>query len=279
LVRPASEKDFVAPVSTKMRQARNCNEGDRPMGKLSGKVAWITGAGTGIGLAAAKALAQSGATVVMSGRREGVLASEAAQIRAGAGKAELAVLDVADSAAAARVAEGILARHGRIDILVNSAGVNTANRFWKNQTAQGWREVVGINLDGTFYTTQAVLPAMRARADGVIINVSSWAGVFHPRMTGPAYNGSKHAVTAMTETINMEEGVNGIRACTICPAEVATPILDSRPVPPSAEQRAKMLQPQDLGDVIRYVAELPPHACINQLIISPTWNRIYIENL
>lgn len=249
------------------------------MGKLSGKVAWITGAGTGIGLAAAKALAQSGATVVMSGRREGVLASEAAQIRAGAGKAELAVLDVADSAAAARVAEGILARHGRIDILVNSAGVNTANRFWKNQTAQGWREVVGINLDGTFYTTQAVLPAMRARADGVIINVSSWAGVFHPRMTGPAYNGSKHAVTAMTETINMEEGVNGIRACTICPAEVATPILDSRPVPPSAEQRAKMLQPQDLGDVIRYVAELPPHACINQLIISPTWNRIYIENL
>jgi len=249
------------------------------MGKLSGKVAWITGAGTGIGLAAAKALAQSGATVVMSGRREGVLASEAAQIRAGAGKAELAVLDVADSAAVARVAEGILARHGRIDILVNSAGVNTANRFWKNQTAQGWREVVGINLDGTFYTTQAVLPAMRARADGVIINVSSWAGVFHPRMTGPAYNGSKHAVTAMTETINMEEGVNGIRACTICPAEVATPILDSRPVPPSAEQRAKMLQPQDLGDVIRYVAELPPHACINQLIISPTWNRIYIENL
>ena len=249
------------------------------MGKLSGKVAWITGAGTGIGLAAAKALAHSDATVVMSGRREDVLASEAAQIRAGAGKAEVAVLDVADSAAVARVAEGILARHGRIDILVNSAGVNTANRFWKNQTAQGWREVVGINLDGTFYTTQAVLPAMRARADGVIINVSSWAGVFHPRLTGPAYNGSKHAVTAMTETINMEEGVNGIRACTICPAEVATPILDSRPVPPSAEQRARMLQPQDLGDVIRYVAELPPHACINQLIISPTWNRIYVENL
>jgi NADP-dependent 3-hydroxy acid dehydrogenase YdfG len=249
------------------------------MGKLSGKVAWITGAGTGIGLAAAKALAQSGATVVMSGRREDVLASEAAQIRAGAGKAEVAVVDVADSAAVGRVAEGILARHGRIDILINSAGVNTANRFWKNQTAQGWREVVGVNLDGTFYTTQAVLPAMRARADGVIINVSSWAGVFHPRMTGPAYNGSKHAVTAMTETINMEEGVNGIRACTICPAEVATPILDRRPVPPSAEQRAKMLQPQDLGDVIRYVAELPPHACINQLIISPTWNRIYIENL
>jgi NADP-dependent 3-hydroxy acid dehydrogenase YdfG len=249
------------------------------MGKLSGKVAWITGAGTGIGLAAAKALAQSGATVVMSGRREDVLAAEAAQIRAGAGKAEVAALDVADSAAVARVAEEILARHGRIDILVNSAGVNTANRFWKNQTAQGWREVVGINLDGTFYTTQAVLPAMRARADGVIINVSSWAGVFHPRLTGPAYNGSKHAVTAMTETINIEEGVNGIRACAICPAEVATPILDRRPVPPSAEQRAKMLQPQDLGDVIRYVAELPPHACINQLIISPTWNRIYLENL
>jgi NADP-dependent 3-hydroxy acid dehydrogenase YdfG len=162
---------------------------------------------------------------------------------------------------------------------VNSAGLNTPTRYWRSQTVDGWRDVIGINLDGSFYTIQAVLPAMRARKDGVIINVSSWAGVFHPKMTGAAYNASKHAVTAMTETINMEECVNGIRACAICPAEVATPIMDRRPVPPSAEDRARMLQSEDLGNTIRFVAEMPPHACINQLIISPTWNRMYIENL
>ena len=83
----------------------------------------------------------------------------------------------------------------------------------------------------------------------------------------------------MTETLNMEEGVNGIRACALCPGEVATPILDRRPVPPSAEDRARMVQADDVGHTIRFLAELPPHVCINQLIISPTWNRMYVDNL
>jgi len=249
------------------------------MNKLDGKVAWITGAGTGIGLAGAQALARAGAIVVMSGRREPVLAKEAETIRIDGGRAEVQTLDVSDPKSVQRVADGIVSRHGHIDILLNSAGLNTANRFWKNQSVEGWREVVGINLDGSFYTIHAVLPAMRAQRDGLIINVSSWAGVFHPKLTGAAYNGSKHAVTAMTETINMEECMNGIRACAICPAEVATPIMDRRPVPPSAEDRARMLQPDDLGQTIRFIAEMPAHACINQLIISPTWNRMYIENL
>ena len=249
------------------------------MNKLTGKVAWITGAGSGIGLGGALALARAGATVVLSGRRSSLIDEQAANIRAEGGRAEGQPLDVTDAGAVDAAAGAILARHGRIDILLNSAGLNTLNRLWKNQTVPGWRDVVGTNLDGTFYTVHAVLPAMRERKDGLIINVSSWAGVFHPKFTGAAYNGAKHAVTALTETINMEEGVNGIRACAICPAEVATPILDTRPVPPSAQDRARMLQPQDLGDTIRFIAELPPHACINQLIISPTWNRMYIENL
>ena len=249
------------------------------MNKLQGKVAWITGAGSGIGLAGAQALAAAGAKVVMSGRRADVLATEADKICTAGGAAEVAVLDVSDAAAVQAVAERILARHGRIDILVNSAGLNNPNRYWKNQTVAGWREVIGINLDGTFYTVQAVLPAMRAQQDGLVINVSSWAGVFHPKLTGAAYNGSKHAVTALTETINMEECMNGIRACAICPAEVATPIMDRRPVPPTALDRSRMLQAEDLGATIRFIAELPAHACINQLIISPTWNRMYIDNL
>lgn len=249
------------------------------MGKLDGKVAWITGAGTGIGLGGAQALAQAGALVVMSGRRAALLAEQADKIRAAGGRAEVEALDVGDAASVQAVVDRILARHGRIDILINSAGLNNPNRYWRNQTVEGWREVVGTNLDGIFYATHAVLPAMRARQDGLVINVSSWAGVHHPKLTGAAYNGSKHAVTALTETINMEECQNGIRACAICPAEVATPIMDRRPVPPTAEDRARMLQPEDLGATIRFIAELPPHACINQLIISPTWNRMYINDL
>ena len=246
---------------------------------LEGKVTWITGAGTGIGLAGAQALAKAGATVIMSGRRAEVLEREAEQIRKSGGKAESQPLDVSDHEQVARVAADILRRHGRVDILVNSAGLNVTDRYWRNQTLEGWDEVIGANLDGSFYTTFAVLPAMRKQRDGLVINVSSWAGVYHAQLTGAAYNASKHAVVAMTETINMEECANGIRACAICPAEVATPILDRRPVPPSAEDRARMLQAEDVGNTIRFVAELPAHACINQIIISPTWNRLYVGGL
>jgi len=249
------------------------------MSDLNGKVAWITGAGSGIGLAGAQALADAGATVVLSGRRKEVLEPEAEKLRIRGFKADIMPLNVADKNAVKKAAKEIVSRHGKIDILVNSAGINVPNRYWKNQTPEGWDEVIRINLDGSFYTVHAVLPGMRSRKDGVIINISSWAGVNHTQLTGAAYNASKHAVVALTETVNMEEAVNGIRACAICPAEVATPIMDKRPIPPSAEDRAKMLQADDLGATIRFIAELPARACINQLIISPTWNRMYVGGL
>lgn len=246
------------------------------MNKLSGKIAWITGAGSGIGLAGAQALAAAGATVVLSGRRTELLEKEAAAIVSAGGNAEAMALDVSDADAVAEVVRAILARHGAIDILVNSAGLNVPNRFWKDQTPGGWNEVIRINLDGSFYCIAAALPSMRKRQDGLIINISSWAGKYNSSVTGPAYNAAKHAVVAMTENLNQEECINGIRACAICPAEVATPILDKRPVPPPPEERAKMLQAEDLGRTIRFVAEMPPHACINEITISPTWNRIFL---
>ena len=249
------------------------------MSVLSEKVVWVTGAGSGIGLAGAKSLAEAGASVVMSGRRKEVLEPEAEKMRIRGFKVDIEPLDVADKAAVETAAKNILSRHGTIDILLNSAGMNVPHRYWKNQTPAGWDEVIRTNLDGSFYTTHAVLPGMRKRKDGLVINISSWAGAYHTKMTGAAYNASKHAVIAMTETINMEEATNGIRACAICPAEVATPIMDHRPVPPSADDRAKMLQSEDLGATILFVARLPARACINQLIISPTWNRMYVGGL
>jgi NADP-dependent 3-hydroxy acid dehydrogenase YdfG len=243
---------------------------------LRGSVAWITGAGSGIGLAGARELAAAGAKVVLSGRRAETLEREAAAIRSAGGEADAAPLDVGDAAAVASVTKSILARHGRIDVLVNSAGLNNPIRYWRDQTVPSWDEVIRINLSGTFYCVHAVLPAMRAQKGGLVINISSWAGRHTMALVGAAYNGSKHAVVSLSETINMEECKNGIRACAICPAEVATPIMDRRPVPPSAEERAKMLQPEDLGKTIRWVAEQPPHVCVNEILISPTWNRIYV---
>jgi len=243
---------------------------------LDGKIAWVTGGGSGIGRSGAEELAAGGATVVVSGRRPEQLEEVRAAIGAKGGKAEAVALDVTDARAVADAAAQIERRFGRVDILVNSAGMNVPQRFFKNLTPESFASVVSANLQGTLNTIHAVLPGMRARKDGLVINISSWAGRFDPYLTGPAYNASKHGVVAMTLSLNMEECVNGIRACVICPGEVATPILKKRPVPPSAEEQARMLQAEDLGRTIRFVAEMPPRVCLNEIVISPTWNRMWL---
>jgi len=236
-----------------------------------GKVAWITGGGSGIGLAGGIELARAGVHVVISGRSHDTLAAAEKQIKA-VGSCEAIALDVGSKQAVAKAAERI----GRVDILVNSAGINDPKRNFFNVSTDAWDRIVGINLSGMFYCVHAVLPGMRSRKDGVIINVSSWAGRYDTQFTGAAYNASKFGVGALTATLNMEEGANGIRACVVCPGEVATPILKTRPVPPSAEEMAKMVQPEDMGRVIRFIAETPPHVVLNEIVVSPAWNRIYL---
>jgi NADP-dependent 3-hydroxy acid dehydrogenase YdfG len=244
--------------------------------RVAGKVVWVTGGGSGIGEAGAVELAKCGAHVIVSGRRPDSLARVVATITTAGAKAEAMPLDVSDAAAVERTAAAIFARHGRVDILINSAGMNVANRFWKAVTPKGLASVVDANLTGTLYCMAAVLPGMRERRDGLIINISSWAGRYDATFTGPAYNASKHGVVAATATVNMEECVNGIRACVICPGEVATEILRHRPVPPSAEEMARMLQAEHLAATIRFVAEMPATVCLNEIVISPTWNRGYL---
>jgi NADP-dependent 3-hydroxy acid dehydrogenase YdfG len=239
------------------------------------RVAWITGGGTGIGEAGARALAAEGWTVVISGRRGAELARVADAIKAGGGSVETMPLDVSKVADVNKVAERILAHHGRIDLLVNSAGVNLPKRSWADLEQDGWDKLVEINLSGVMYCMRAVLPAMRAQKDGCIINVASWAGRHVSKMTGPAYTATKHAVLALTHSFNMDEYVNGLRACCLSPGEVATPIMKLRPVPPSDEVMAQMLQPDDLGRTIAFVANMPKHVCVNEILISPTWNRTF----
>ncbi|MSQ65971.1 MAG: SDR family oxidoreductase [Limnohabitans sp.] len=245
---------------------------------LKGQVAWITGGGSGIGLAGAVELAKAGAHVVISGRNPVTNASAIAQLQA-LGSAEPVLLDVADKHAVNAVAKQILAAHGRIDILVNSAGVNATKRNLDVLSTEAWDDVVNINLNGLFYCVHAVLPAMRAQAGGLIVNVSSWTGLYASKLTGPAYNATKRAVLALSESINMEECGHGIRATSLLPGEVATPILEKRPVPPSQETRKRMVQPVDMGRAILFLAQMPARACVNELVISPTHNRFYLGGL
>jgi NADP-dependent 3-hydroxy acid dehydrogenase YdfG len=245
---------------------------------LGGKLAWITGGGSGIGLAAGIEFARAGAHVVVSGRSAETLKKAEKEIKS-AGSGETISLDVSDQKEVAKAAAALLKRHGHIDILVNSAGINNPKRNFRNVSVEAWDQIVAINLSGMFYCCHAVLPGMRERKDGLIVNISSWAGRYASTLTGPGYNATKHAVVALTESINMEECANGIRATSILPGEVATPILEKRPVPPPPEERARMLQAEDLGRTILFIATLPPRACVNELIISPTWNRFYLGGL
>jgi len=244
----------------------------------SGKrVAWVTGGGSGIGEAGAEALAADGWTVVVSGRRKDALDAVVAKIGKTGGKAEAIVLDVSQKADVNKAADQILATHGRIDLLVNSAGVNVPKRSWADMELEGWDKLVEINLNGVLYCMRAVLPAMRKQKDGCIINVASWAGRHVSKMPGPAYTTTKHAVLALTHSFNMDECANGLRACCLSPGEVATPILKLRPQVPSEEEQAKMLQPEDLGRTIAFVASMPPRVCINEILISPTHNRGFLQ--
>lgn len=245
------------------------------------RVAWVTGGATGIGLATCEMLAARGWRVAISSRRAANVDEAVAKAAAKAkDKADVIglPLDVSDATGVEKAAKEIAAKWGRIDLLVNSAGINVRQRNWPDVSLEGWDQVIGINLDGLMYCMRAVLPAMRGRQEGTIVNVSSWAGKHVSPLTGPAYVASKHAVVALTHSFNMENAKDNLRACCVCPGEVATPILKSRPVVPTAEEQARMLQAEDVAGIIVYVAEAPQHVCVNEIVISPTHNRSFIGN-
>jgi NADP-dependent 3-hydroxy acid dehydrogenase YdfG len=246
------------------------------MAQLTGKIAWVTGAGSGIGEAAALALAHEGATVVLTGRRTAPLENVAGRIIAAGGQANVQAADLTDSKQVQTVADWITSQHGRLDILVANAGLNIVDRSWAKLQPDGIDTLIHGNLSSAFYSIIAVLPTMRAQKDGVIIITASMAGRFIGGPGGAGYGAAKHGVVAMSHSLNMEECMNGIRSSVVLPGEVATPILDLRPVPVTPEERARMAQPNDVGDLIKYIACLPPHVTINEVMITPTWNRGYI---
>ena len=204
------------------------------MSALSGKVAIVTGGAGAIGAAVARWLIDEGAQVVLIDRAADQLNNVVASLGSNASGA---VLDLADPTAIEATAADLIARFGHIDILVNNAGILSNNKI-ADAPYDEWRQIFAVNLDAAFLLTKAVLPAMRAQKDGCIINVASWAGRHVSKMPGPAYTTTKHAVLALTHSFNMDECVNGLRACCLSPGEVATPILNQRPVVPSEQEQA-----------------------------------------
>ena len=250
------------------------------MQDLRGKVAWVTGAGTGIGEAGAIALAQQGMTVVLTGRRRDALDGVAQRIHAaGAGKAQVEPADLTKASAVKTVVDVIQRELGRLDVVVNNAGANIPQRAWRALTPEGIDALIGGNLLSAFYVVQAALPVLRQQAGGLFIHTASWAGRFIGPVSGPGYTAAKHGMVAMSHTINLEECMHGIRSCVVCPGEVATPILKNRPIPETAETMRRMLQPEDMGELIAFIARQPVHVCINEVLVSPTHNRGYIGTM
>ena len=250
------------------------------MTDLTGKIAWITGAGTGIGEAAALALAEAGATVVLTGRRPAPLENVAHRIEhAGRAKAHVQPADLTKADETEKVGAYIRATFNRLDILVNNAGVNIVERHWDKLTPERIDTLLQSNLPAALYCVTVALPFMRAQKDGLMIHTASMAGRFIGGLSGPIYTVAKHGVVAMSHGLNMQECVNGIRSTVFLPGEVATPILDQRPNPVGPEMRAQMVQSADCGDLIRYIAGLPKHLVMNEVHLSPTHNRGYIAAL
>ena len=239
-----------------------------------GSITWVTGAGSGIGRACALAFARAGARLALTGRRIEMLEETAAAIGvAGGAEPLLAPADVTDAEAVSRAHAMIVETLGDPLVLVNSAGGNVKQRHWDNLEASGVSQVVDLDLKATFYCTLAVLPAMRARRDGRIVHIASQAGVSLQTVSGPSYSAAKHGVVAMSASLNAEQGIHGIRSICISPGEVETPILNTRPNPPSEEERKLMLQPEDVAEAALFAATLPPRACITELILLPTDDR------
>lgn len=236
--------------------------------QLAGKTAVVTGGGTGIGKGIALALAAEGCRVAVTGRRADKLAEAVAE--AGEHKLLARKADVANRQDVAELFDWVAGELGPVDILVNSAGVNVPKRSMAELAPQDWDLLMGVNATGVYNCMRAVLPDMRRRRDGLIVNISSIAGKRAGLLGGVAYCAAKFAMTALGGTVALEEGKNGIRITTIFPGEVETPILDHRPVPVSAEHRARILQPEDVAAAVVMIARLPARAHIPELIIKPT---------
>jgi NADP-dependent 3-hydroxy acid dehydrogenase YdfG len=230
----------------------------------------VVGASSGIGRETAVLFAREGARVMAAARRKDRLAELQAQLAKEGHPIEIATADASVTADMDALAKTTTGKFGKIDILVYVTGTNTKDRTMTRLTPAVWDMMIGVNLNGAFYATHAVLPGMRTAGAGHLIYIASISGIV-PDISGAAYQASKRGMLGLAHAIRVEEKENGIRTCVICPGLVETEILEKRPVKPSAETLAKALQPVDVAEAVLAVAKLPARAVVPEMQLMPTY--------
>lgn len=246
---------------------------EETMNALEGKVALVTGAGTGIGRATALLLAAEGARVALAGRRKEPLERVVADIERDKGTAVATTCDLTKPQQARELGAWALATLGGVDVLINNAGQSSSRRSIRWIGQDEWDAVLGVNTTGVYALTQSLLPSMLERGTGTVITVASMAALRPGGFSGVAYGVAKAGARALMQALHTELRNRGIRATTILPAEVDTPILDKRPLPPDAKARATMMQPEDVARAIVLVCTMPPRTVIEEIVMSPTFQR------
>ena len=236
---------------------------------MASKSVWITGAGSGVGAAAAQLFAQQGARLFLSDRQADRVAALRDKLAADASQIDISVGDLRDKEVAAAAGALIAEAGGRLDLLVNCVGYNVARRHWADLDLAEVDAVVQTNLLAPFYCAKVALRFMRAQRAGRLIHISSTDGLRVGTVGGPAYSSSKHGLVALSHSINLEESGAAISSCVICPGGIDTEFLQHRAEPPGAAMRAKLLQAQDVARVIGFVAAQPDHVRIEQIVMTP----------
>jgi NAD(P)-dependent dehydrogenase (short-subunit alcohol dehydrogenase family) len=214
-------------------------------------------------------LASRGFHVGIVGRRKEPLDETIRLAPSHSGKIVAYACSVSDEKAIADLAKQVKTELGLTEVLVNAAGTNIPRRDLEHLSNADFKELIDVNLTGAYLCVHEFLPAMRERGGGTIVNIISDAALAASPKAGAAYVASKFGLRGVTQAINAEQRANGIRACSLLPGDIDTPLLDKRPSPPPAEARAKMLKPEDIAQCVMLVIDLPPRAIVEELLIRP----------
>ncbi len=249
------------------------------MGRLDGRIALVTGGGTGIGRATGFLFAREGATVIVSGRRLEPLEAVVREIKADGGAAWAHSADMEDPTAVDGLAAAVLSRHDTVHVLVHNAGHSSKVRSTRYISQREWDSVMAVNATGPAMLTKALLPAMLDAGGATVIMVSSVAAIRPGVMAGTAYGAAKAAARNYMMGLGAELRQLGIRATNVLPGEVDTPILDNRPRPPSAAERAGMMAAEDIAEAILVAAALNERTVIEEIVLMPTRLRDYSADI
>jgi NADP-dependent 3-hydroxy acid dehydrogenase YdfG len=243
------------------------------MGALDGQVAVVTGGGTGIGRSTALQLAAEGAKVVVVGRRQAPLAEVVSEIKAAGHEAWARPVDLERREEMVDLVRWIEAEIGTVGILVNNAGASSRVRNIRWIDEDDWNSTISVNLNAVYVLIQAVLPGMLSAGGGTVVTVSSLAAVRPGLLGGAPYGAAKAGVRNLMTYLHATFRNNNIRATTILPGEVNTPIMDTRVRPPNPEEREAMVSPDDVARAVLLCCTLPERTTIEELVISPTLQR------